>query len=304
MRKTYCVSVPIASIWVLFFALPLMASYPPDPLSDIEWPYSTENSVAAIQSRFNTARTNENSQLGTSIPMLSLPSQSVWDSMSDGERALWLINRERVDRDLTPLHGIEANVTSVVQAYAQYLIDNDVFSHTADGKTPWQRLMENPLINACHDSYMAENLAGFWGSWMLPVERAVYVWMYDDSSSSWGHRHNLLWYPYTDNSGPVGKEGFIGIGRATGTFQGWSNSNIIVMNVFDPCSTWDYGSDIIMGDLNGNGSLGLEDAILALRVLSQSFFDVTVHLDREADKDGKIGLSDALFILQSLAGLR
>lgn len=281
-----------------------MASYPPDPLSDIKWPYSTENSVAAIQSRFNTARTNENSQLGTSIPMLSLPSQSVWDSMSDGERALWLINRERVDRDLTPLHGIEANVTSVVQAYAQYLIDNDVFSHTADGKTPWQRLMENPLINACHDLYMAENLAGFWGSWMLPVERAVYVWMYDDSSSSWGHRHNLLWYPYTDNSGPVGKEGFIGIGRATGTFQGWSNSNIIVMNVFDPCSTWDYGSGIIMGDLNGNGSLGLEDAILALRVLSQSVFDVTVHLDREADKDGKIGLSDALFILQSLAGLR
>jgi uncharacterized protein YkwD len=304
LRQICRVAVSIVSILVLFFAPPLMASYPPDPLSDIEWAYSNENSVAAIQSRFNAARTNENLQLGTSIPMLSLPSQSVWDSMADGERALWLINRERVDRGLYPLHGIEVNVTGIAQVYAQYLMDNNAFSHTADGKTPWQRLMENPLINACHDAYMAENLAGFWGSWTLPIERAVYVWMYDDSSSAWGHRHNLLWYPYSDNSGPNGKEGFMGIGRATGTFQGWPNSNIIVMDVFDPCSAWEYGSEIIMGDLNGNGSLGLEDAILGLRILSRSGVTGTLYLDREVDKDGRIGLPDVLYILQSLAGLR
>jgi uncharacterized protein YkwD len=92
--------------------------------------------------------------------MMSLPSQSVWDTLSDGEKALWLINRERIDRGLAPFHGIEANVTGVAQAYAQYLMDNDLFSHNADGKTPWQRLMENPVINACHDSFFAENLAG------------------------------------------------------------------------------------------------------------------------------------------------
>ncbi|HBZ55796.1 MAG TPA: hypothetical protein DEO88_10350 [Syntrophobacteraceae bacterium] len=222
--------------------------------------------------------------------------------MNDGEKALWLINRERVDRGLVPLHGIEANVTSVAQGYAQYLMDNDVFAHNADGKTPRQRLLENPVINACLDSYSAENLAGFWGNWTLPVERAVYLWMYDDSVSSWGHRHILLWYPFSDNGGPAGKEGFIGIGRATGTYQQWPNSTIIVMDGFDPCSTWDYGPDIVVGDLNGNGSLGLEDAVLAVRVLSQSI--LTVHLDREPDKDGKIGLPDALYILQSLAGLR
>jgi hypothetical protein len=224
--------------------------------------------------------------------------------MNDGEKALWLINRERVDRGVVPLHGIEANVTTIAEDYAQYLMDSQVFSHDADGKGPWQRLLENPLINACHDPYMAENLAGFWGNWTLATERAVYLWMYDDSSSSWGHRHNLLYYPYNDNSGPDGKEGFIGIGKATGTFNGYSNSKIIVMDAFDPCSTWDYSSEIVVGDLNGNGTLGLEDAILALKVLSQSAPGVTVHLDREADQDGKIGLPDALYILQSLAGLR
>jgi hypothetical protein len=96
----------------------------------------------------------------------------------------------------------------------------------------------------------------------------------------------------------------VGIGRATGTFQSYPNSSIIVMDVFDPCSTWDYGSEVVLGDLNGNGTLGLEDAILAFRVLSQGGLDVTVHLDREVDKDGKIGLPDALYILQSLSGLR
>jgi len=304
LRKTYGMAVSFPFILMLCLVVPVMAAYPPDPLSDVKWPSSSENSVTAVQNRFNAARTNENSELGTSIPMMSLPSQSAWDTLSDGEKALWLINRERVDRGLAPFHGIESNATSVADAYAQYLMDSDLFSHNADGKTPWQRLMENPVINACHDSFFAENLAGFWGNWLLPVERAVYLWMYDDSGSSWGHRHILLWYPLNDNSGPAGKEGLVGIGRATGVFQGYSNSNIIVMDLFDPCSTWDYGSDIVVGDLNGNGSLGLEDAILVFRVLSQSGLDVTVHLDREPDQDGKIGLPDALYILQSLAGLR
>jgi hypothetical protein len=43
-------------------------------------------------------------------------------------------------------------------------------------------------------------------------------------------------------------EGFLGIGRANGgPYQGpfsvpWNYAEIIVMNVFDPCSTWDYGA--------------------------------------------------------------
>jgi len=151
LRKTYWMAVSFPFILMLCLVVPVMAAYPPDPLSDVDWPYSSENSVAAVQNRFNAARTNENSELGTSIPMMSLPSQSAWDTLSDGEKALWLINRERIDRDLAPFHGIEANVTGVAQAYAQYLMDNDLFSHNADGKTPWQRLMENPVVNDCHD---------------------------------------------------------------------------------------------------------------------------------------------------------
>jgi hypothetical protein len=69
--------------------------------------------------------------------------------------------------------------------------------------------------------------------------------MYDDGSCcKWGHRHAILWTPYNDNSGAVGMEGFLGIGRASGgPYQGpfssaWSNAEIIVLNVFDPGSAW------------------------------------------------------------------
>jgi hypothetical protein len=230
------------------------SSYPPDPTSDIDWSAGT-GGVADIQAAFNNARTQENAQLGLSIPMLTLPSQSSWDAMSNGEKALWLINRERIDRGVQPLHGVESNVTGVAQYYADYLLDNDLWGHYEDGNDPWERLNTNPEINACHDSLsVSENLAVLVASYSpipLPVERSVYMWTYADAGSGWGHRHAILWYPYNDNSGPAGQEGFLGIGRASGgPYQGpfsqsWPFAEIIVMNVFDPCAEWDYNIPVM-----------------------------------------------------------
>jgi hypothetical protein len=231
----------------------IILSAPPDPLSDIEWTAGTSG-VADIQAAFNAARQEENTQLGTSISMLTLPSQSEWDAMSDGDKALWLINRERVDRGIHPLHGLEVNVTSVAQYYANYLLVHNKWGHYEDGNSPWERLNENSAINACHDFLsVAENLAVFMttgSSIPLPVERSIFNWMYDDGvCCSWGHRHAILWYPYNDNSGTPGMEGFLGIGRASGgpyTIPGgdtWNFAEMIVMNVFDPCSQWSYETD-------------------------------------------------------------
>jgi uncharacterized protein YkwD len=207
--------------------------------------------VADIQSAFNHARAQENAQLGLNLNMLTLPSQGTWDALGDGGKALWLINAERRDRGVPPLHGVESHVTGVAQYYAQYLLDNDLWGHNEDGLSPWGRLDANPAIYACHDFLnVAENIAVFVTSGStipLPVERSVYMWMYEDAGSGWGHRHAILWYPYNDNSGPSGQEGFLGIGRASGgPYQGpflqpWNFAELIVMNVFDPCATWDYG---------------------------------------------------------------
>ena len=226
-------------------AAPLAADYPTDPTADISWSVGT-NGVADVQAAFNQARAVESGQLGISLPALTLPSQADWDALSDGEKSLWLINRERSDRGVDPLEDVELNVTSVAQTYADFLLDNDAWGHTEDGRDPWERLDSNPAIQACHDFLgVSENLAVFVTSGTsisLPIERAVYMWMYDDSGSGWGHRHAILWSSYTDSHGSSGSEGFLGIGRASGgPYQGpfsqpWLHAELIVMNVFDPCA--------------------------------------------------------------------
>ncbi len=220
-------------------------AYPSDPSTDLSWTCGSSN-VTDIECAFNAGRGNEN----PSLPSMDLPSQSTWNAMTDGEKALWLINSEREDRGVVPLHGVESNVTSVAQNYADYLLVNDLWGHYEDGHGPYWRLNQNPAIGSCHDSFMSENLAVFvtsGSSIPLPIERSIYMWMYDDGDCcSWGHRHAILWYPYNDNSGPSGMEGFLGIGRANGgPYQGpfassWNFAELIVMNVFDPCSTWYY----------------------------------------------------------------
>jgi uncharacterized protein YkwD len=218
-------------------------SWPPDPTSDIAWSggYAT---VADIQAAFNNAHTQENYQLNLSLAMFSLPSQSEWNAKSDGEKAIWLINGERQSRNVPLLHGIEANVTSVAQNYANFLMAHNAFSHTADGHDPFWRLNANPTISNCHDFLpVVENLAALMtsgNSISLPIEQSVYMWMYQDRGSAWGHRHAILYYPYTENGGPSDREGFLGIGRASGPYMGWNFGEVVVMNVFDPCADWGY----------------------------------------------------------------
>ena len=248
---TCCV---LLTTMMVSFPLPVRAepsSYPPDPTTDIEW-NAGMGGVVDIQAAFSHARAQENAQLGLRLPTLTLPSQSTWDSLSNGEKVLWLINGERRDRDVLPLHSIETNVTGVAQSYATYLLENDKWGHDADGRSPWERLDANPAIHTCHDSLsVAENLAVFvtsGSSIPLPVERSVFMWLYEDAGSGWGHRHAILWYPYNDNSGPTGQEGFLGIGRASGgPYKGpfeqpWNYAELIVMNVFDPCAAWNYST--------------------------------------------------------------
>jgi hypothetical protein len=236
------------------------SAYPSDPSANIPWSCGISG-VESIQCAFNQARSAENTQLGLSLPSLALPPQATWDSMSDGEKGLWLINRERMDRGIVPLDASEANVTEVAATYAHFLLDNDAWGHYEDGRSPWERLEDNQTIGTCHDQLsVSENIAVLVStvSIAMPVERSVYMWMYDDAGSGWGHRHAILWYPYNDNSGIPAREGFLGIGRACGgPYQGpfsnaWPFAEIVVMNVFDPCAQWEYDSD-------GDGVLNNDD---------------------------------------------
>ncbi len=226
-------------------------SWPPDLINDIPRSIDFSN-VADIQAAFNYGRTQENAQLGTNLPSISLPSQIVWDSMTENDRALWLINSERQVRNVTgmhPLHGWEGNVISVAQKYAEFLRTNDKFGHYEDGYDPEWRLDQNKHIKNCSydpiplgEYFYFESIWAHMATYTIkyPVEQAIYDWIYEDKKDSWGHRRMMLWFAYIDNSGLMGKEGFIGIGHASGSYMGYPNGEVIVMNVFDPCANWIY----------------------------------------------------------------
>ena len=58
------------------------------------------------------------------------------------------------------------------------------------------------------------------------------------------------------------------------------------------------------GDISGNGFVGLEDAVLGLKVMAGHHNLPPIHMDREMNGDGRIGMEDAIGIIQKLSGHR
>ncbi len=212
-----------------------------NPPQDIKWNGGT--TVKEIEKIFNNAR----SQDSTISKELKLPPQSVWDKMSEQEKGLYLLNKERVDRGIKPYEGIDPNVITVAQKYAKFLYNNGKFEHEADG-SPKDRLnrieeiknnqdffrySENLYVGAKSNEYKKE-----------PIAQAIYNWIYNDSHVNYGHRNFCLATGLKDNSGKKGEEGLIGFGIAKGDnykrnpYQGYKTT-IVVMNGFDPNENYD-----------------------------------------------------------------
>ena len=179
-----------------------------------------------------------------------MPSQERWDSMSIQEKALFLLNAERYDRGIKPFEGISPDVVGVAQKYAELLYSTGKFGHNEDG-SPWERLDSVDAIKENKDFLgFAENLyvAGASNEFTKnPIVKAIYNWIYSDSGSSWGHRKFCLANNLNDNSGENGQEGLIGFGLKEGDKYAYYpnfKSTIIVMNAFDPSSSWNHDNTI------------------------------------------------------------
>jgi uncharacterized protein YkwD len=225
---------------------------------------------AQIIAAFNYARRNEEFQMGlaqNSLGNLSLP--STWDAASVNDRALYLVNAERFARaglSYTgsanvlglPLQATETNLVNIAQAHTDYLLANNLFSHTGSGgTTPYTRISNSATYGAagaCREFMTyAENIACA-GSGFLTyaAEMAIFAWIYQDAGASWGHRRATLIQNtdiytnsgsasvgYTNNFGVATSEGFLGIGIGTSasyTCAGatGASSHVVVMNIADP----------------------------------------------------------------------
>ena len=278
----------------LTLALPSVAKAdsPPNLTTDIPWTDTggvydpnagifdaTFSGVADIEAAFNNGRRQEETQLGlpaNSLGTLNLPGQSVWDGLTDNERALTILNAERIARAGNPpgviglpFQNWDAATTQLAQDYADLLISVNGFGHNLPSNnpavdSPFLRIQNDPVLGPCTEFLSrAENIAGFWTSGTvnpLPIERAIYNWSYADAGSSWGHREAALLqdtdltnnnplYGFNNNVGGAASEGFIGFGIANDPSYdpfsfGFSNmGTVVIMVVIDPISTgscpWD-----------------------------------------------------------------
>ncbi len=61
----------------------------------------------------------------------------------------------------------------------------------------------------------------------------------------------------------------------------------------------------IPGDIDNSGAVNLVDAVLAMQVtVGSAPDDATIHITADSNNDGRIGLPDGIFILQTIADLR
>ncbi len=58
------------------------------------------------------------------------------------------------------------------------------------------------------------------------------------------------------------------------------------------------------GDVNGDGAVDLEDAIIVLHILSGISVNVQIHLEADVNGDKRIGIEELAYILQKTAALR
>ena len=89
--KSKIISGQLPEKWIAQAGIPVnllrSLAAPPNPTADIPWSGGFSG-VADIQTAFNNARSTENTQLGISIPMLTMPTQFMWDTMTNSDRFL------------------------------------------------------------------------------------------------------------------------------------------------------------------------------------------------------------------------
>ena len=61
---------------------------------------------------------------------------------------------------------------------------------------------------------------------------------------------------------------------------------------------------VLKGDINGNGTIDLTDAVVAMQILSRVTPAQPINKNADIDGDGKIGLPEVIFILQRAVDLR
>lgn len=251
----------------IFFTLLLLSQFSvvfaqkPPVLKTNSTAYNTALSVAA---NFNAGRRFEETNLGLPLGTLgtmTLPTN--YSALTVAQKALVLINLERRCRNgvnygtgalvLKPFQAVEANLSQVSQAHADWLVAQNKYEHCGNpifgtscsgtNSSPVQRVQGNTnLKNGWERSSqnIGLSLASNGNSLSLTMsnEMSIFAMIYRDAPT-WGHRDNFL-QAYIDNTGIVGQEGFLGVGEKLAAnynpfnTSGMAYGKVMVYDIYDP----------------------------------------------------------------------
>src|ERR1700730_4939571 len=178
---------------------------------DVANPPAAFDTGANVIANFNFARQQEGCTVSLNID------PTAYDAATPQMQMLLLFNAERQDRGLPALQLDSTLISQIAQNHSKELAQYNYFSHPSAINQPGgkndssSRITVNPTENGHNTNCCAEIIA----AGQTTAASAVYGWMYQDSSSNWGHRQNILGF----NAGIDANAGhytWVGIGIATG----------------------------------------------------------------------------------------
>ena len=159
----------------------------------------TFDTGANVIATFNNARQQE----GCAVPLGIDP--AAYDAATPQMQMLMLFNAERQDRGLPALQLDSTLLSQLSMNHSKEFVQYSYFAHPSPINQPGgkngssDRINVNPAVKG--QLCCAEVIAWGYGT----PAYATYAWMYQDTSSNWGHRQNIL----SNNT-------WVGIGIATG----------------------------------------------------------------------------------------
>jgi uncharacterized protein YkwD len=159
----------------------------------------TFDTGANVIATFNNARQQE----GCAVPLGIDP--AAYDAATPQMQMLMVFNAERQDRGLPALQLDSTLLSQLSMNHSKEFVQYSYFAHPSPINQPGgkngssDRINVNPAVKG--QLCCAEIIAWGYGT----PAYAAYAWMYQDTSSNWGHRQNIL----SNNT-------WVGIGIATG----------------------------------------------------------------------------------------
>lgn len=170
-----------------------------------------------IEKSFTAARAAEGCTTPLDLTANQGISEATWNGYSPQQQMFVLYNAERQDRglatltlDSTLMSQIDFNHSHEMNQYSYFAHPSPINNPSNKPGDTFSRLTVNPAIN--NFSNIAENIAG-----NSSAAAAVFEYMYDDSGSGWGHRHNILGYTGGSNFGSFN---WVGIGVSPSSTYG------------------------------------------------------------------------------------